>query len=398
MSVEYLGSGIIYENPNPHVLSRHGYFPGLAILPSGELIALFVIAEAFEAADATTWVARSHDLGTTWNLEGPVLARVISPSAPTAQSPDAGDWRRRTSPDSEVARLETPCSDYLKPAVLADGRIVAVGYRFYRHDQDRGISIEETGGFLLGDDIISFSADGGRSWTRHQVIPRSRPELLEISGPCLELRSGNLVATAAPFRMPDGSNPSGQAGFLLRSRDKGKTWTDCEVFFRSPSRNLTPFESRICEMQDGRLVAIAWAYDTAACRHYSNHIVVSHDDGRTWSEPIDTGCRAQSSNLFWLGDDLLLTIHTHREDIPRISVRVVDFAKDRWHPIKEKTIYGAGAQRLAPGPQTMPETFKALRFGQPSLLRVTGDEFLAVHWAIEDGQGKIRTHRLRVRS
>jgi sialidase-1 len=387
MSVEYLGSGILYENPRPHVRSRHGYFPGLAILPSGELIALFVIAEAFEAADATTWVARSGDGGATWHLEGPMLARAISTDVTAARS----SW-------SEVTRLETPCSDYLKPAVLSDGTIVAVGYRFYRHNPDRGVSVEETAGFLLGDDIISFSADEGRSWTPHQIIPRSRPELLEISGPCVELRSGDLVAAAAPFRLPDGSNPSGQAGILFRSKDRGGTWTDGEVFFRSPSRSLTPFESRVCEMQDGRLVAIAWAYDTKSCRSHPNHIVVSHDDGRTWSEPIDTGCRAQSSNLLWLGDELLLTIHTHREDNPRISVRVVDFRNDRWNPIEEKTVYGVGTQQLAPVPQTMPETFKALRFGQPSLLRVIGDEFLAVHWAIEDGQGKIRTHRLRVRA
>lgn len=40
---------------------------------------------------------------------------------------------------------------------------------------------------------------------------------------------------------------------------------------------------------------------------------------------------------------------------------------------------------------------QSLRFGQPSLLRLEGDGVLATHWAIEDGQGRILTHRLRVR-
>ncbi|OGD21548.1 MAG: hypothetical protein A2W03_12300 [Candidatus Aminicenantes bacterium RBG_16_63_16] len=374
MPIEYLEGGVLYKNPRPHVRSRHGYFPGLALLPSGELFALFVIAEAFESADAATWAARSRDLGRTWDLEGPVIP-----------------------PGARQGDNALPASDYLKPAALRDGTVAAIGYRFYRNDPEQGISIETTGGVLPGDDIIVFSKDGGRSWTEPVVIPRTRPELLEISGPCLELRSGDLVAAAAPFRMPDGGNPSGQAGFLLRSQDKGKTWTDDAVFFRTPAGNLTPYESRLCEMQDGRLVAIAWAYDTAACRHHPNHVAVSHDDGRTWAAPLDTGCWGQSAHLVWLGGDRLLTIHSHRSDDPRITVRVVDFRHDDWHPVEEKSIYGAGSRAQTSEGQDMPEMFAALRFGQPSLLRLTDDEFLAVHWAVEDGQGKIRTHRLRVR-
>ena len=37
-----------------------------------------------------------------------------------------------------------------------------------------------------------------------------------------------------------------------------------------------------------------------------------------------------------------------------------------------------------------------LKFGQPSLLRLSETEVLATHWAVEDGQGRILTHRLQV--
>ena len=373
MPIEYLEGRILYENPRPHVRSRHGYFPGLALLPSGELLALFVIAEAFESADATTWTARSCDLGRSWDLEGAVIA---------------AENRRGAN--------GTAASDYLKPTALRNGTLASIGYRFYRADPEQGISIEAIGGILPGDDIITFSPDGGRSWTEPAVIPRSCPELLEISGPCLELRSGDLIATAAPLPMPDGANPSGQLGFVLRSSDKGKTWTSDQIYFRSPAGNMTPFESRVCEMQDGRLVAIVWACDTAAGRHHANHLAVSHDDGRTWSPPLDTGCWGQASHLVWLGGDSLLTVHAHRGEDPRISVRVVDFRRDHWHPVEEMTIYGSGSRPQTSEGQDMPQMFAALRFGQPSLLKLTEDEFLAVHWAVEDGQGKIRTHRLRV--
>ncbi len=69
MPIEYPESGVLYEESAParpqppRQLSRDGP------LASGEIIALFVMAEAFEAADGTTWAARSRDLGRTWTIE-----------------------------------------------------------------------------------------------------------------------------------------------------------------------------------------------------------------------------------------------------------------------------------------------------------------------------------------
>jgi len=396
MPIEYLGTNILFEDASrsdtlTQTLSsqgrgrklprtRNAYFPGLAILPPGGLIALFVISEAFESADATTHIARSRDLGKTWSLDGALLDRTI---------PEGAKLLKNTS--SDVRR-----SDYLKPTVLRDGTVVGIGYSFERRDPAAGISIEETGGILPGEDVISFSPDEGKTWTPHRVIPRTCPELYEISGPCLELRSGDLVAVAAPFKMPDGGNPSGQLGILLRSKDKGRTWTDDEIFFRSPGGNMTPYESRICEMQPGRLVAIVWAYDTAAGRHHPNHIALSHDDGRTWSSPVDTGIWGQASNLIWVGGDRLMTIHAHRGENPGIFVRLVDFRGDVWTPLEEMVIYGAGSPAQTKSGQRMAEMFAALKFGQPSLLQLPDGEILATHWTVEEGRGKIRIHRLRL--
>jgi sialidase-1 len=368
-SIQYLEPHVVYENPKPHVHSRHGCFPGLAQLPSGELIALFVIGEAFESPDGTTWVSRSGDEGRTWHVQGRLY-------------------------DKRVVGFET--TDSFKPTVLRAGVLVATGYRFHRHDPESPIAIPETGGVLHGDDIISFSGDEGHSWSVPEIIPRTHPELLELSGPCIELRSGDLVGVAAPYRMPDGSNPSGQIGVMMRSPDKGRTWDDRTVYFQSPGQNITPFEARICEMQDGRLVAIVWAYDSVAEKHLPNHVVVSHDDGHTWSAPIDTGHMGQASNLLWLGDDLLLTIHAHRASDPGIYVRLVDFAGDRWRPLAETVIYGTQHRQQTREGQAMADMFKSLRFGQPSVLRLASGDFLAAHWSIEEGQGRIRAHRLRL--
>ena len=195
---------------------------------------MLVIGEAFEAVDLSTHVARSTDLGRTWQLEGALY---------------------------DKSRDEVPKSDFLKPTVLSDGSLVAVGYRFLRSNPDQPIGIAETGGILPGEDVVSFSDDEGRTWTVPEVITNKCAGFLEIPGPCIATRSGDLLIFGAPFPRPDGTFPAGQLGVLLRSRDRGRSWDNGTPFFDTPGRNINPYESGACEMQDGRIVAIVWAYD-----------------------------------------------------------------------------------------------------------------------------------------
>jgi sialidase-1 len=366
--IEYLDCHIVYENPKPHVRSRHGYFPGMVKLPSGELVTLFVLGEAFEAANSTTYVTRSQDSGKTWHLQGQLYDRL---------------------------RLGPNTSDQFKPALLADGSLVAIGYRFHRNDPEQPIAVEATGGFQPGDNVVSFSHDEGRTWTAPEVIQRRYPEVIEVSGPAVPTTSEDLLAIGALFHLPDGTNPSGPLGVLLRSKDHGRTWSDKEIFCNYAG--LTPFEARLCEMQPGRLAVIFWAYNAIRHAHLPNHVTVSHDNGSHWSTPISTGHMGQSSNLLWLGGDKLLSCHAHRGTEPGIYVRIVDFSKDDWRPLEEKLVWGSNIGQQTHDGQAVDRMFASMRFGQPSWVRLSEDQFLLVHWSIEDGLGRIRAHRLRVR-
>ncbi len=367
--IQYVDPLLIYDNPKPQVHSRHGYFPGVVQLPSGELLATHMIAEAFEAPNGTTWISRSRDRGRSWHLQAPLY-------------------------DKTVLGFET--TDALKATVLRNGSLIAVGYRFHRHDPDMPIAIPETGGILPGDDIVSFSGDEGRNWHLPEIIPRQYPEVMEISGPCIELRSGDLLAVAALYPMPDGSTPSGHRGIVLRSTDGGRTWPHQDTFYRHPSRPVTPYEPRVVEMADGRLVAIVWCYDAVRGEHYNNHVVVSRDGGRNWSGPIETGSPGQASSLTALGDEMLLTVHAQRGADPGVWVRLVDFRRDEWKVLAEAPIYGAFHGSQTEAGQDPSQMFRSLRFGQPSVLVLDNGDVLATHWCIEEGQGKIRSHRLRI--
>ncbi len=364
VKIEVLNKHIVYENPN-----AHAYWPNITQLPSGDLLALFVLRESLGGPDYTTYVARSRDLGHTWDLEGPLYDKSV---------------------------VEFPTSDSMKAAALSDGSLVAVGYRFHRRSRDEANEITLTNGIQPGDNLAAFSSDEGRTWTEPSIISTSYPELLETSGPCIELRlSGDLLASSCPYPMQDGTTPSGHIGVLLRSTDKGRIWGDQTLFFTTPEKNVSPYESRICEMQDGRIVALVWAYDELAEKNLPNLVTVSHDSGYTWSEPIDTGVKGQASNLMWLEGDRLLTIHAHREGDVGLVVRLVDFADDQWNVIAEKSIWTAPDYQNREG--SIVEVWRSIKFGQPSLIRLSNGDLLAYYWQIENGQARIISHGLAIR-
>ena len=148
-------------------------------------------------------------------------------------------------------------------------------------------------------------------------------------------------------------------------------------------------------MQDGRLVAIVWAYNMQESKHYTNHVTVSHDNGYTWSEPINTGHMGQSSNLMWVKEEMLMTIHSHRAGKNvGLYVRLIDFTEDVWNMLDEKVIWGNVIAQ--DGHESIADQIAGLQFGQPSLLPLNNGEILAYHWGKENGQANIKAHRLKL--
>ena len=70
----------------------------------------------------------------------------------------------------------------------------------------------------------------------------------------IQLQSGDIMATGGLFKMPDGTNPSGQFGVLLRSTDGGRTWDDTTRFFDSPGHTIAAYESHIAELQPSPMI------------------------------------------------------------------------------------------------------------------------------------------------
>lgn len=87
-------------------MSRQALFPGIIQLPDGELLALFSIGQAFDAADMRSFVSRSRDEGRTWSAPVRLNAQEFAP----------------------------PEQESFKPLRLDDGTLLATGYVFQRPD------------------------------------------------------------------------------------------------------------------------------------------------------------------------------------------------------------------------------------------------------------------------
>ena len=346
----------IYENPNPLLVSRQAIFPGVVELPDGQLMAMFAIGQAFDSADQLMHVSKSSDYGRSWSSPRPIHNHHYEPFQQ---------------------------SESFKPLLLNNGILLAVGYVFVRPDAETPIVHPDTFKTLALKNMITNSSDNGQTWKLpRQIDIKGIP--LELSGPCIQLASGRIIGAASPFHL----NKTGHSGWIIFSDDAGEHWAKLSEFFKSENGEVAAWECRLIEMEPDQIAVVFWAYDTLNQRNLTNHIVFSNDGGKHFSPAVDTYINAQASNLMWLGGDELLTIHSHRETPVGLKVRRVDISGRRFSILEEIDLFSD--DKLGSNSEDIRKQFGSLKFGQPSLLRLTNGEVLATCWAFENYQHVIK--------
>ncbi|MCP4645947.1 MAG: exo-alpha-sialidase, partial [bacterium] len=297
-AIEVVSTGLIYKNPKPHVKSVHAYFPSVAALADGEMVATVVLGEAFEAANAHTHVCRSTDGGGTWAHEG-----LIYP----------GTSDRLTSDSSRI----TP---------LPNGDLVAFLVRSDRTDHpDEGLTNAETLGFVPTELMLLRSSDRGKTWTGPDLMePALEGPAFELCSPITVLKDGRWVLPTSTWPSWDGHCPNGTKMVALVSHDAGKSWPEYWDVMKEPEGRVFFWESKIVELSEGRLLAVAWTYDDVAKADRPNHYSLSADGGKTWSAPASTGLIGQTLTPLVLADGRVLCVYARSEARACVGIEIID--------------------------------------------------------------------------
>jgi len=367
--MKVIESNFIFENPIPQLRSRQSMFPWLCQCADGKLVATHVVGEAFESADRNSCISFSEDGGKTWTAPQPMY---------------------------DKSAYSVLFSENSKPARLPDGRLMTIGYGFERRDIDKPVGNPATGGLL--DDMVFYSVsdDDGKTWSKMTEIKCAWGPHVEASAPLTVLKDGTLITPITGFPNWEGEETGAKCGRALRSEDGGKTWSDDVVCMEFPGNTVLCYEQRMCQLDSGMIVCIAWNEDSATGERMANHFTYSCDNGKTWSAPESTGIFGQASSVCAIGGERLLALHAIRRDTDRPGIYgyIVDLSKKTWNIVDSAVLWEPSVPVVKDA--KMAEIFAFLKFGQPGAIKLANGDIMMSHWYAQEGQYKTVATRIEL--
>ncbi|MDC0935313.1 sialidase family protein [Pirellulales bacterium] len=355
-------TGLVYSNPTPHLRAIHAWHPSLVDLDDGRLLCTFDLGQAAESLDYATYAAMSVDGGHSWCEPWPLIGKP-------------GIESRRSTHTIRVARLKS-------------GKLLGMGARFYRDDPSHGLTNRATLGMVPMDVISIHSDDDGLTWSSPK---RVEPPLV---GPAFEICHAPKLLAGGKCLFPtqtwpdwDAKSTQGMRAVAFVSNDRGETWPEYLTVFDGRKQGVVHFEQSIVELDDGRLLAVAWAYDP--------------DEGETLPTPFaiapkccdfqaeqPTGLEAQTAKLLALQDGRVLCVYRGHKR-PGLWAQLVRIEEDQWINLGEQLIW-EGSNYGASEPGDTSDKLSALKFGFPSLLQLSDGSVRIVFWCEEDSIHRIR--------
>ena len=367
--MKVIKSSIIYDNPLPQLKSKQALFPSLAELSDGTVAAVYALGEAMESVDQRSVISFSQDGGETWS-----------------EPYDIYDKSSYSCPVSEGSKI----------TALSDGSLISIGYGFERKDESLPIGNPKTGGLLDDFIFISRSTDGGKTFSKLEKVDSKMSPHAEASAPITVLKNGDLITPITAFPDWDGNMHSEMCGRALYSSDGGKSWSDDAVCMRFSSGKITCYEQRMCQLESGAIIDIAWCEDTESGKRLPNHFTASFDGGKTWTAPESTGILGQASSVCSIGGEKFIAIHAVRRDTERPGIYgyIVDFSERKWNIVDELLLWEPNTPVMRDS--KMADIFAFLKFGQPSAILLSDGDLLMTHWYFDAGQYKTVATRIEL--
>jgi hypothetical protein len=364
MRLDAIQEGFIYRSPAGKQRSGSGR---AATAPNGDVLCSFTINSGLGVNDCRTMLARSHDGGRNWELQGQL-------------------WPHLQATQSTVVSLSR------SPA----GELFLFGMRFPIDAPGESFWSDATQGLKQNALIWAKSTDAGYTWSEPAVIPMQIAGSAEAPGPMCITRAGRCLVAYSPYNTFDpGLVVDRNQVAILSSDDQGQTWRQSSMI-RFPEEYATAAEAWVIELADGRLLGTCWKMNQKDGSDFPNAYALSLDGGNTWKPTRSTGIMGQSTALTPLSDGrALFTYNQRRHGEIGVWIALVD---------PTETDFGVQANQIAWRAQVRAQKGDAVghsewtdfAFGEPSVTLLPDGELLLALWCIQPDGAGTRFVRLRM--
>lgn len=363
-----LETGLIYRDAKASASAGQAYFPSVVRLDDGCLLASLMIGSAMEALNCQVHLCRSSNGGRTWTSPRPVAEKGPC--------------------ETQTGRLTH----------LGDGRVVLLLSTSQRLDPEAGATNPSNLGHVPNPLSLYRSEDGGEHWSSPEPVdPPLIGPAFELCSPIVVLGDGRWLLPTSTWRGWDGDAPNGMKAVAFVSDDQGATWPRYVDVMDGTATATLFWEQKIIQLDQDRLLSVAWAYDEAQRSDHPNHFALADRAMLNFSAPTPTPLQGQTPELMSLGAGRFLCVY-RRTDSPGLWSCVAHIDCDgQWRTEAEDGLWVPERAMQRTDGVSLSEGFRTLQVGAPCLTPLGDDLALLSFWVVEDNRANIRWMRLKVR-
>ena len=153
------------------------------------------------------------------------------------------------------------------------GRLLLFATWFDRSDPARPLFDPVTEGILRSRLLRAVSTDSGCSWSAWEAVPTPGLTGCASTGPVVRWPDGTLAYAFESFKEYDDPRPARHAAWVVVSRDDGRTFSEPLLVAQDPNHEVYYWDQRLCPAgEGGEFIALFWTHDRKQKRDLSVHI------------------------------------------------------------------------------------------------------------------------------
>lgn len=322
-----------------------------------------------------------------------------------AESCDYRTWSSRSRDDGQTWTPPTrlladdpaatrPSTHLIRLGLTRSGEMTGYGARHFRDRPDEGLVNRDNLGYGDMELFLMRSRDRGHTWTAPVTItPPLVGPAFEHCHSIVELSDGRWLAPTSTWRGWNGEEPNGMQCVAFVSHDRGQSWPEYLTLANRSHEKVICWEVSLIELQQGGLLSVVWCFDEKTGRSAPNMYSYSAD-GQHFTPPTECGLRGETCKLLALADGRILALY-RRLNPAGLWAQIVTIENGRWINHEEAVVWQGPTSGMH-GQRNSSDELSGLKFGYPQMVQFPSGDVLAVFWCLEDCQHVIRWVRLRV--